>query len=402
MVAKIYRKCGDIDTKEMLFLPYLRYNQSMRETLLHYSFDDSSSSLSASGAWTLDEVERLRALLEGYDKKLRTHSPETLYLDLSQVTRFDTAGLILLRDYIRDWQQRGITVELLGMSEKMRKLYVLIADAPQAKIVLRYENFLAEIGKATLRTLQDAYAYVQFLGELTVHLLRLLLKPWHLRLKESVYHMKQAGIGALPVIALTAFLTGMVIAYQGAVQLAKFGADIFIVDIVGISIVREMGPMLTAIVIAGRSGSSYTAEIGAMKLTEEISAMRTMGFDPFRFLVIPRIVALIVVLPLLIFFADMVGILGGMMAAKWELGISWHLFVQRLYEVLALKHYLLGLLKGPFFAFIIATVGAFRGFLVEEKTESIGLQTTASVVNAIFLVIALDALFSVIYTEWGL
>ena len=194
----------------------------------------------------------------------------------------------------------------------------------------------------------------------------------------------------------------MVISYQGSVQLAKFGADMFIVDTVAISITRELGPMITAIVIAGRSGSAYTAEIGAMKITEEISAMRTMGFDPYAFLVLPRVIALMIALPLLIFFADIIGILGGMVASDMQLGISMTQFTNRLYEVLEVKHYLLGMIKGPVFAFIIATVGCFRGFQVSDNTESIGLHTTASVVNAIFLVIAFDALFSVIYTELGL
>ena len=194
----------------------------------------------------------------------------------------------------------------------------------------------------------------------------------------------------------------MVISYQGSVQLAKFGADIFIVDTVAISITRELGPMITAIVIAGRSGSAYTAEIGAMKITEEISAMRTMGFDPYAFLVLPRIFALMIALPLLIFFSDLMGIFGGMVAALMALDISMIQFTDRLYEVLEVKHYLLGMIKGPVFAFIIAGIGCFRGFQVSDNTEGIGLLTTASVVNSIFLVIAFDALFSVVYSEFGL
>ena len=194
---------------------------------------------------------------------------------------------------------------------------------------------------------------------------------------------------------------GMVISYQGSVQLAKFGADIFIVDTVALSITRELGPMITAIVIAGRSGSAYTAEIGAMKITEEIAAMRTMGFDPYTFLVLPRVFALMVSLPLLIFFADIMGILGGMVASNMQLGISMTQFIDRVYEVLEVKHYLLGMMKGPVFAFLIAAIGCFRGLQVSNNTESIGLHTTKSVVNGIFLVIAFDALFSVIFTELG-
>jgi len=194
----------------------------------------------------------------------------------------------------------------------------------------------------------------------------------------------------------------MVISYQASVQLAKFGADIFVVDTVAISMTRELGPMITAIVIAGRSGSSYTAEIGAMKLTQEIDAMKTMGFNPFIFLVVPRVIALIISLPLLSFLADIIGIYGGFIAAKMEVGLNATIFINRLYETLDLRHYILGLIKTPVFALTIALIGCFRGFLVSNNTQSIGLQTTASVVNSIFLVIAIDAIFSVVYTELGL
>jgi len=190
-----------------------------------------------------------------------------------------------------------------------------------------------------------------------------------------------------------------VIAYQSAVQLEKFGANIFIVDMIGISVTRELAPLITAIVVAGRSGSSYTAQIGVMKLTEEIDAMKTMGFDPFRFLVLPRIFALMIALPLLIFFADIVGILGGMIISKIQLNISYSEFISHLRSALDVKHYWVGLIKGPFFAWLIASVGCFRGFQVSRDTESIGYYTTVSVVNAIFLVIACDALFSIILTE---
>ena len=194
----------------------------------------------------------------------------------------------------------------------------------------------------------------------------------------------------------------MVISYQSAVELAKFGADVFIVDLAGISITRELAPLITAIVVAGRSGSAYTAQIGAMKITEEISAMRTMGFDPYYFLVLPRMLALMISLPLLIFFADIVGIMGSMFAASLELNISYSQFIDRLREVLEAKHFWIGIIKGPFFAILIATIGCFRGMQVTDDTESIGYQTTASVVNSIFFVIACDALFSVILTEWGI
>jgi phospholipid/cholesterol/gamma-HCH transport system permease protein len=304
-------------------------------------------------------------------------------------------------EYLKLFQQRG-EVEVVGYTENQKEMYELLHEHMATGIPPRKEGFFEEIGKGTVEVLHDIKGFVSFLGELFSTFLYLLVHPGKVRFKETVYHIHQSGFNALVIIALTSFLVGMVIAYQGSVQLAKFGADIFIVDTVGISIVRELGPMITAIVIAGRSGSAYTAEIGAMKITEEIAAMRTMGFDPQNFLVLPRIFALMISLPLLIFFSDLVGIFGGMVASSMQLGISFDQFVSRLNEVLGVKHYILGMIKGPVFAFIIAAVGCFRGFQVSDNTESIGLHTTASVVNAIFLVIAFDALFSVIYTELDL
>jgi phospholipid/cholesterol/gamma-HCH transport system permease protein len=295
-------------------------------------------------------------------------------------------------------------IKVIGYTQKQKEMYNLLnTEHKPMQIAHKYkENWLESLGKQVINFYTDMKELTYFLGELFVAIFNIILHPKEFRFKEMVYHIYHSGFSAIVIVGTTIFLVGMVIAYQGAVQLTKFGADIFIVDTVSISIVRELGPMIAAIVIAGRSGSAYTAEIGAMKITEEISAMRTMGFDPFSFLVLPRIFALMIALPLLIFFADIMGILGGMFASWIQLGISMDQFTSRLYEVLEVKHYILGMIKGPVFAFLIAAVGCFRGFQVSENTESIGLHTTQSVVNSIFLVIAFDALFSIIYTEFDL
>jgi phospholipid/cholesterol/gamma-HCH transport system permease protein len=321
--------------------------------------------------------------------------------DVSRVETFDSSGVLLFRTYYGKFKQH-VPVEVTGYTPKQKEMFDMLASHMTEEIPERNQGFLAGIGKSMIITLGDIKDFITFLGHLFYAFFYLVTHPGQLRIKETVYHIYQSGFNALVIIAMTSFLVGMVIAYQGAVQLAKFGADIFIVDTVGISIVRELGPMITAIVIAGRSGSAYTAEIGAMKITEEIAAMRTMGFDPYNFLVLPRVFALMIALPLLIFFSDIIGIFGGLVASSMQLGISFDQFVNRLNEVLEVKHYILGMIKGPVFAFIIAAIGCFRGFQVSDNTESIGLHTTASVVNAIFLVIAFDALFSVIYTELGL
>ncbi len=350
--------------------------------------------LKAGGSWNLETLQEIEKAL----KKV-PHAQKILW-DLSGIEDFDSAGVLLFSRYL-DRFRADAEVVVAGYSDDQEKMYRLLKETQQPYQKPSRDHFLIRLGKMTVAFWKDISDFTTFLGHLFSALAALLFRPGNFRLKEITYHAYASGVGALVIVGLTAFLVGMVIAYQGSVQLAKFGADIFIVDTVAISVVRELGPMITAIVIAGRSGSAYTAEIGAMKITEEIAAMRTMGFDPYYFLVLPRLFALMITLPLLIFFADIIGILGGVFAAKMQLGLSVTQFVDRLYEVLQVKHYLLGMLKAPFFAFIIATIGCFRGFQVSDNTESIGLQTTASVVNAIFLVIACDALFSVIYTEFG-
>jgi phospholipid/cholesterol/gamma-HCH transport system permease protein len=215
------------------------------------------------------------------------------------------------------------------------------------------------------------------------------------------FEANESGIKALPIIVLTTFLTGVVVAYQSAAQLKLYGANIFIVDMLGISILREMAPMLAAIIVAGRSGSAYAAQIGVMKITEELDAMRTMGFDPYAFLVLPRMLALIIMMPILIFFADIAGVVGGMLIAKIDLGLSPTLFLERFVEVVSIKHFWVGMLKGPFFAILIASIGIYRGLQVKNDTQSIGFNTTKAVVESIFAVIICDAFFSIIFTNLG-
>ena len=366
----------------------------MKKQYVTYTKNQNHIMLKVFGDWNLETLPEIEKALK------RVPRSQKIIWDLSGIETFDSAGVLLFSRYL-DQFRKETEVVLQGYSKEQEKMYRLLKETQHPYQIPPRDSFLVRLGKQAVALWEDMRDFTAFLGYLFSAMVALLFRPANFRIKEITYHAYASGIGALVIVGLTAFLVGMVVAYQGSVQLAKFGADIFIVDTVAISVVRELGPMITAIVIAGRSGSAYTAEIGAMKITEEIAAMRTMGFDPYYFLVLPRLFALMLTLPLLIFFADIIGIVGGLFAAKMQLGLSATQFVDRLYEILQVKHYLLGLLKAPFFAFIIATIGCFRGFQVSDNTESIGLQTTASVVNAIFLVIACDALFSVIYTEFG-
>jgi phospholipid/cholesterol/gamma-HCH transport system permease protein len=378
----------------------------MLKQFLSHEVHQQHLKLISRGEWTLESVRQIEKYLDEitYDKKI--------IWDVSRIEQFDSAGVLLFIKYFERFKKET-EVEVIGYAEKQKAMYTLLKEKSLKEVIVPpKQTILERIGQNTVEIYKDLKDFVTFLGHLFSAFFHTLMHPGDIRFKEMIYHIHKSGFNALIIIGLSAFLVGLVIAYQSGVQLAKFGADLFIVDTVAISITREMGPMITAIVIAGRSGSAYTAEIGAMKITEEIAAMRTMGFDPYYFLVLPRIFALMIALPLLIFFADIMGIFGGMVASSMQLNISMGQFIERLNEVLEVKHYILGMIKGPVFAFLIAAVpvfafliaavGCYRGLQVSDNTESIGLHTTASVVNSIFLVIAFDAIFSVIYTELDL
>jgi phospholipid/cholesterol/gamma-HCH transport system permease protein len=227
---------------------------------------------------------------------------------------------------------------------------------------------------------------------------RVLLRPRRFRLRQTVSELAQAGYRALPILGLLSFLLGIVIAYQGGVQLRQYGASVFIADLVGLSMVRELAPLMTAIIVAGRTGSAYAAEIGTMKVTEEVDALRTIGIPPMEILVLPKVFALLLALPLLTVYADIMGILGGMVMAGAQLDVTYSTFLDRLGSALTLESYLIGVGKAPVFAAIVASVGCYQGLQVSGSAESVGRRTTVSVVHAIIAVIIVDAVFSIIFS----
>ena len=261
---------------------------------------------------------------------------------------------------------------------------------------------VALVGKSAIDIGLEVMEGVAFLGLTVVSLARAVVRPKLFRVPAIFYHMEQAGLNAIPIIALIAFLIGLVIAYQGAVQLRQFGAEIFVVDMVAVSVLRELAILLTAIVVAGRSGSAFTAQIGAMKINEEVDAMRTIGLDPMQVLVVPRLIALMIVLPLLGFVADVMGLIGGGVMAMIELGISPSQYIDRLSQSFAPWSLGTGLLKAPVFAAIIALTSCYMGMKVTGSSENLGKLTTRSVVHAIFAVIVVDAMFSVFFAYIGI
>lgn len=333
----------------------------------------------------------------------KSFAKKTITWDLGTITSLDTAVVMLIIGFNKEMERQGCTTAIENIAQKYSGMFTMVES--RAHLGARFEAPrippLEVLGRNSMERLALLNSFLSFFGKISLTFLLYLRSLTQIRWKEITFEMNESAIKALPIIALTTFLIGVVVAYQSAVQLKIYGANIFIVDMLGISVMRELAPMLTAIVVAGRSGSAYAAQIGVMKITEELDAMRTMGFDPYAFLVLPRIIALMLMMPILIFFSDIMGIVGGMVIANLDLGLTPQLFMDRFVEVIDIKHFWVGIVKGPFFAILIATIGIYRGLMVKNDTQSIGFNTTKSVVESIFAVIICDALFSIIFTKLG-
>ena len=332
-------------------------------------------------------------------------APEVTF-DLTAVEALDTAGAWLLIETQHQFQARGGQCEIVGASHAQAELLEVVRNSipeklEKAKPRHGFYDWLDHVGQKTWRAISGLVEILGFLGAVIARLGYVAIHPRRLRLTSLVHHMQEIGLNAIPIVSLMAFLIGVVMAFQGAVQLRQFGAEVFVVDLIAISVLRELGILLTAIIVAGRSGAAFTAAIGSMKMREEIDAMQTLGLDPIEVLVLPRVLALIFVLPLLGFVADIVGLVGGGLMSWIELGVSPGMFQTRLYESVDVWHYLVGLIKAPFFAVIIGIVGCYEGMKVGGDAESLGRLTSTSVVLSIFLVIVADAMFSIFFAIVG-
>jgi len=343
-----------------------------------------------SGHWTVRGLGRLPQALDS-----TPGSAGAVLLDGAALQGMDSGGAWVLQRWLqrqhgvptlRDWQPRW--QELMGRVAQH-------GDATPALPAQR--GFVARTGVAATAAAQQAQGLLAFIGETAVALVGVLAHPQRLRWRTVLRHIKIAGFDALPIIGLTSFLLGVVVAYQGADQLRHYGANIYVVDLVGHAMLREFAPLITAIIVAGRSGSAYAAQIGTMVVTEEVDSMRTMAIPPLELLVLPKLLALAVALPLLTLFADITGVMGGMVMARSQLGIGFYEFAERFGREMRGDTLLLGIGKSLVFAAIIGVIGCFQGFRTRGSAESVGRQTTLSVVQAIFLVIVVNALFSVVF-----
>jgi len=345
-------------------------------------------------------------LVSSYQKQINSvsvHNLKTVNLDFSNLDFLDTAGAIFLNNLQDDFLSKDKQVNIISQNQIILDTLNLTKDVKAIDLgSIKEKSFIDKMGENLVENYKSFVSFIDFFGIVFVSFLKYIISPKSIRFCEIFFEINESAIKALFIVSITSFLIGLVVAYQSAYQLKLYGANIFVVDMLGISIFRELAPLITAIVIAGRSGSAYTAQIGAMKITQELDAMKTMGFDPFAFLVLPRIIALMITMPLLIFVSDMMAILGGMIIANVDLSITTELFLNRFNEVIDIKHFYIGIIKGPFFAFLIASIGIYRGLIVKDDTQSIGFNTTKSVVESIFAVIICDAVFSIALTNLGI
>ena len=360
------------------------------------------SVIALAGPWTALSLGTLEAQLLA----VTAPSEGRLVIEAAAVTALDTAGAWSLQTLIRRLRAQGTQVTLHAMPAQFSALLEAVEQHLDERITTPITepppNALANLGRAVMEQWTQTLALLGFLGECTLVGIGCLRRPTRIRWRPILFNLRTAGFDALPIVGLLAFLLGVVVAYQGADQLRQYGANIFVTDLIGLSMLREFAPLITAIIIAGRSGSAYAAQIGTMAVTEEIDAMRTIGIAPLEMLVWPKIVALVVALPLLTVLADGLGVFGGMIMARAQLGVGFAEFLERFVKAISPTDYLIGIGKAPVFAMIIVVIGCFQGFQTHGGADSAGRHTTHSVVQSIFLVIVADALFSVAFSALDL
>ncbi len=361
-------------------------------------FDRESQQLICQGEWDLASFTKLSMEL----KKIPLPASGELIIDGEAITKMDSAGAWLLGQEVKKINAAGLKVQLQNFPEQYKKLLSIVED----KIVPRKEIpkfkspiWLARFGKSVLLQLIEFRDFLGFTGKLFTEALRVITHPKHLRWNSLVNVIDKTGFQALPIIALLSFMIGVVLAYQMGVQLRNYGANIFIVDLLGYSVLREFGPLITAIMAAGRTGSAFTAQLGMMKISQEIDALNTMGVTPAELLLLPRLAGLFIVLPLLTIWSDIFGVMGGMVMAKSMLGVSTLDFLHRFQHQIPLRALIIGLGKAPVFALLIASIGCFQGMQVRGSADSVGKLTTRSVVLAIFFIIIVDGIFSIILNK---
>ncbi len=359
--------------------------------------------LSISGRLDRDALEPALAQVRTL---LSQNRPQRLVLELSNLESMDSAGALALTMIQQEAVALGATTELRHFASSAADLKSLLDPQELAKPPLipeaRKQDFISEVGQSFLEVVDDFKSMVAFLVDFSIAAVRAMKNPKLVRWGDVALYMERVGVDGLPIVGLISFLLGLIIAFMSSLQLASFGANIFVASLVAVSMVRELGPIMTAVLIAGRSGSAFAAEIGTMKVNEEVDALEVMGYNPTAFLAIPKVVASLIVIPLLTLYSDLLGILGGMVVGVLGLDLTVYAYVQQTIKSLDVSDVTSGLMKSFFFAMIIAGVGCQRGFTVRGGAQAVGSATTSAVVTAMFLIIVTDSIFAIVlhYMDW--
>lgn len=354
---------------------------------------------------TLSGVLDLRTTPEVLDQLAHIHNPlpKLIRADLSAITGMDDCGALVIFQLRRMAEKHGCELELAGTPGHVRDLLAFLrVDDPlrSAGAKRPRPGIMTRFGMKTIQVWDQSERHVSFVGEVTVTLLSLLRHPGRLRLGDTVLYMQRVGVDALPIVGLISFLLGLIMAFMSAVQLQQFGANIYVASLVALAMVRELGPIMTAILVAGRSGSAFAAEIGTMKVSEEVDALVTMGFRPAMFLVAPKIIASVLVVPLLAMYSNIFAIAGGLLIGVTTLDLTVNAYMAQTMSTLTIFDINWGLFKSAIFAVLISTVGCFKGYQVRGGAASVGKATTSAVVTGIFLVILVDSILAVILRYW--
>lgn len=382
----------------------------MAEALLTQKLVGDRLELTARGSWTAPHAGELETEIDrlaGGPNGSASAKTTDVSIDMAAVRELDTFGAWLLERLTRQWTSAGRDAMVVGLpahgADLVEEMHAVNREAPaprerQNPIV----SFFAAVGRGTAGFAGSFQTFAQMLGETGMAAARVLFRPSEYRLTSTVHQFDRVALQAVPIIALITFLIGAIVAQQGIFHFRKFGAELYAVDLVGILVLREIGVLIVAIMVAGRSGSSYTAELGSMKMREELDALRTMGFDPVEVLVLPRIIVLVLALPALTFIGCMAALYGGALVAWLYGGMSLDIYIARLTDAISLTHFKVGMIKAPFMGLVIGLVACAEGLRVKGSAELLGIQTTKSVVESIFLVIVLDGLFAIFFASIGM
>jgi phospholipid/cholesterol/gamma-HCH transport system permease protein len=367
-----------------------------------YEVSESSEGVMTLHLQGVMDASTASRMIEVLTSLVKDRIPSSLTVDLEKVSYLDDFGALVILELQNMVAGVGGHFHLKNASEE--SLYVLNFDASGEGTLstrMRPPSVLIRLGEGVFRQAADLKYLISFIGSVCLSLIHVCLHPKSLRTNDTYLYMQKTGVDALPIVGLISFLLGLIMAFMSSVQLEQFGANIYVASLVSLAMTRELGPVMTAIIVAGRSGSAFAAEIGTMKISEEVDALFTMGFEPTRFLVLPKLIAAVIVVPLLTLFSDLFAIIGGLMVGVFMLNLTANAYIAQTFKTLTLFDIFFGFIKGGVFALLIAWIGCLRGFQVRGGAASVGQATTSAVVSSIFLVILTDSIFAVALSYWG-